>query len=210
MAWDMDHKNIAEKINGLDQLPEYYTPNLELKWGIIEAGMEKSHKPVWVWWYSAAAVVFIAGLIWFIQPAHQMADLPAPLVKENQTAVSVKANPIQEKPVHAEKSGNKKKQAVQMVPITTAAVAEISREQEVTQQPAVTTDTLLQVAQTKGVIPKQRYVELDFSDGIEQSSPQTTIAAQQFRFKLGNWPAFSKTGSGIKQTDIPVRIQKTF
>ncbi len=204
----MDHKSIAEKINGLDQLPEYYTPNLELKWGIIEAGMERSHKPMWIWWFSAAAVIFIAGLIWFVKPADQTANLPAPLVKEYQASVTFKANPIQEKSVHAEKRVNTQKQAAQTVPLT--AVAEISREQEVTQQPAVTTDTLLQVAQSERIIPKQRYVELDFSDGIEQSSPQTTIAAQQFRFKLGNWPAFSKTGSGIKQTDIPLRIQKTF
>lgn len=209
MDWDMDHKSVAEKINGLDQLPEYYTPNLELKWGIIEAGMERSRKPMWVWWLSAASVIFIAGLIWLVKPSAQMADLPAPLVKENQASVTLKANPIQEKSVHTEKRVNKQKQVAQTVPLT--AVAEISREQEeVTQQPAVTTDTLLQVAQTERIITKQRYVELDFSDGIEQSSPQTTIVAQQFRFKLGNWPAFSKTGSGIKQTDIPVRIQKTF
>ncbi len=56
----MQDKQIREKLNSLDTLPEGYTPSLDSKWELLMAGQpQKKERPVYMWYAAAASFLIL-------------------------------------------------------------------------------------------------------------------------------------------------------
>ena len=59
-AWE--NKIIADKLNGLHDLPEDYAPNVTSKWEIIQSGLQGKHRRVHVGWWIGFGLLLLVGL----------------------------------------------------------------------------------------------------------------------------------------------------
>lgn len=202
MAWGEDNI-LKEKLEGLMDLPSDYAPNLDSKWSIVEAGLHAEQKKnVWLW-YSSAAALLLVGSFWFFKPqTNQVA------INHQPTQVKVEAQPkplevvTPSQPIAAKRTPKAK-------PLL-AAKPEVSNQDSelvVTQVSLSQVDTFKAVAVAMPVVTKKRYIEIDFIDSANPPTPQTNMAAQQFRFRLGGERSWVNKSA---QTTAPIKLSRTF
>lgn len=190
------NKIIQDKINSVNDLPEGYSPNLNSKWELLQAGLkpEQNKKPVLYYIQRASAVAAMllliggSGLLIIKKPTKPTASN---ITTNNKNIVSVapnteRVNAVEEKKTIPSPQKTNKKVMVN-APIQLAVnnqnviVDTITQKVEVVNQPLVNTTINEQVATT------ERFTEVDFTSPIITPSTPTDVLvkAQKFKFKLG-------------------------
>lgn len=183
---------VKNKLNGLDTLPEGYTPNLESKWGMLEAGLEGSRRRVWAWKPYAAAAMFLmlggAGILLMKPKPKPRAEVPAMHMPVATAEKQAKAQ-LQNTPGPAAKYIAKAKTLSYKPKIQHIAV---TVNPDPNMQPETTVVSVLQPIQREqpGAVTKTkkpRFVEVDFNDApvAAEKPSESVIAAQQFKFRIG-------------------------
>lgn len=215
---EMLEDNIVQnKLNSLDTLPEGYTPNLESKWSMLEAGLEANTKTVITWKPIAAAalLLLLGGATLLLQQIK-----PQPKVTAGQskpTLLITKAVPQviphttqQTIPVvkHTiKKTHTNQPHFVVNIPDVPATIWEVTA-------PAVVEPTQeAQVFFTTPVVKvkKQQFVEIDFNDvpASPQQNTEPSIAFRSFKFGIGqqiNTTSISHEG----RQETAFRLQRSF
>jgi hypothetical protein len=188
---------IEQKLNGLDKLPEGYAPNLELKWSVLEAGLEgKSRKKPFAWKrYAIAAMLLMLGGAGFrmLRPAAThttgLPETKMPVAAE--ILVTDEILPIEQKtPAPAEHQQSKRNRPPQQLLISIVPQTPVAVIQPETTATYPTEPGQQQLATRTRKTSKPRFVEVDFNDipVIDEHSSDPVIAAHQFRMRLGGNP----------------------
>lgn len=190
------NKIIQDKINSVNDLPEGYSPNLNSKWELLQAGLkpEQNKKPVLYYIQRASAVAAMllliggSGLLIIKKPTKPTASN---ITTNNKNIVSVapnteRVNAVEEKKTIPSPQKTNKKVMVN-APIQLAvntpntSIDSSTQKVEVVNQPIANTTINEQVATT------ERFTEVDFTSPIITPSTPTDVLvkAQKFKFKLG-------------------------
>lgn len=190
------NKIIQDKINSVNDLPEGYSPNLNSKWELLQAGLkpEQNKKPVLYYIQRASAVAAMllliggSGLLIIKKPTKPTASN---ITTNNKNIVSVapnteRVNAVEEKKAIPSSPKTTKKVMVN-APIQLAvntpntSIDSSIQKVEVVNQSTVNTTINEQVATT------ERFTEVDFTSPIITPSTPTDVLvkAQKFKFKLG-------------------------
>lgn len=190
------NKIIQDKINSVNDLPEGYSPNLNSKWELLQAGLkpEQNKKPVLYYIQRASAVAAMllliggSGLLIIKKPTKPTASN---ITTNNKNIVNVAPNPervnaVEEKKTIPSPQKTNKKVMVN-APIQLAvntpntSIDSSTQKVEVVNQPIANTTINEQVATT------ERFTEVDFTSPILTPSTPTDVLvkAQKFKFKLG-------------------------
>jgi hypothetical protein len=190
------NKIIQDKINSVNDLPEGYSPNLNSKWDLLQAGLkpEQNKKPVLYYIQRASAVAAMllliggSGLLIIKKPTKPTASN---ITTNNKYIVSVapnteRVNAVEEKKTIPSPQKTNKKVMVN-APIQLAvntpntSIDSSTQKVEVVNQPIANTTINEQVATT------ERFTEVDFTSPIITPSTPTDVLvkAQKFKFKLG-------------------------
>lgn len=220
---EMLEDNIVQsKLNSLDTLPEGYTPNLESKWSMLEAGLEGNAKRTVAWKpIAAAAVVLILGgatlLLQQLKPKVAVtADYSKQEVKpKNSTSEPIASAPIPTQIKTAATPTTTKATNTQPVIEHAPAALKVVDEQTVPAQETPQRDAVIeQLQETQPLIAalpkikKQQFVEIDFNDVpmVKQQIMEPSIAFKPFTFGLEQ-TAYTKNDRGQQHL---FRIQKSF
>jgi hypothetical protein len=189
-------KIIQDKINSVDDLPEGYSPNLNSKWELLQAGLkpEQNKKPVLYYIQRASAVAAMllliggSGLLIIKKPTKPTASN---IITNNNNIVNAApnaetVNAVEEKKATPSSPKTTKKVIVNapiQLAVNTPNTSSDSSIQkvEVVNQPIINTTINEQVATT------ERFTEVDFTSPIITPSTPTDVLvkAQKFKFKLG-------------------------
>lgn len=200
----MERQNniLKEKFESIDDLPLDFTPNLDSKWELVAAALpakKSSKKPLFIWYLSGVAALFLAVITFFWAEPKQ--DLPlaalTPKVVEKPTAFV--AEPKKEiatiKPVNKRKTSLKKREE--------APVLVQTKDSIMPALPAVL------VAEKVPEKIKSRYVEIDFTDEVYAAKfpkANTSEKLVQFRFFMPETSGFSSTTNG----GSPLQLKANF
>ncbi|MEO8150250.1 MAG: hypothetical protein ABI723_21630 [Bacteroidia bacterium] len=198
-------KQIADKINSLDTLPQGYAPDLESKWELLQLA-DKKEKPAVILfltnrWLAAAACLLLfctAGLWWLMQPVIKTTS-PIAIKKTEHVKnissthkVTVTENPIKIFPA-IKSAKHKDKSIIEKQPglihdenlIATAITPPLGPGLTIVKEEILHQEPVADEPESKA--KKQRYVQMDFDDNIIQPG-ERNISAQsvRFRFSFGN------------------------
>jgi len=189
-------KIIQDKINSVNDLPEGYSPNLNSKWELLQAGLkpEQNKKPVFYYIQRASAVAAMllviggSGLLIIKKPTKPSVSN---IITNTNSYVTVApkveiVNTIEEQKTTPSTSKTTKK-VMANVPIKLVvnnqniSIDSSTQKVEAVTQPIVNTTINEQVAST------ERFTEVDFTSPIITPSTPTDVLvkAQKFKFKLG-------------------------
>ena len=189
-------KIIQDKINSVNDLPEGYSPNLNSKWELLQAGLkpEQNKKPVLYYIQRASAVAAMllviggSGLLIIKKPTKPSVSN---IITNTNSYVTVApkveiVNTIEEQKTTPSTSKTTKK-VMANVPIKLVvnnqniSIDSSTQKVEAVTQPIVNTTINEQVAST------ERFTEVDFTSPIITPSTPTDVLvkAQKFKFKLG-------------------------
>lgn len=190
------NKIIQDKINSVNDLPEGYSPNLNSKWELLQAGLKpvQNKKPVLYYIQRASAVAAMllliggSGLLIIKKPTKPTASN---ITTNNKNIINVapnteRVNAVEEKKTILLPQKTNKKVMVN-APIQLAvntpntSIDSSTQKVEVVNQPIANTTVNEQVATT------ERFTEVDFTSPIITPSTPTDVLvkAQKFKFKLG-------------------------
>jgi hypothetical protein len=204
---NIDEKIIFDKINNLESLPDGYTPNLESKFGLMNAGRYERKKRRGIIWYcsmaaAAAVLLFFAGGYWF-----KKESLPVP---GSATTVNTEVAVKQTKALPAnavahtdaitssyKSNSNKRQFPIPQSPIThpqsQQPIAFITDSVQKENTPAVIQEltapaqpaTVTIAATQPAPATKRRYTQVDFNDNISNDKlANKTWSATGSRFKI--------------------------
>ncbi|HSI90424.1 MAG TPA: hypothetical protein VK927_04865 [Adhaeribacter sp.] len=230
----MQDKQIREKLDSLNTLPEGYAPSLDSKWELLRAGQPEKKKRRLVYYYAAAAsflLLLVSGIFLNLKFASQPGNEVATTIKtapeakpafseiskneaNNQPAISALI-PTEAKPENAIKKAEKTKVLARASVKRRPAEAQT----EVPALPSSEPEKLVlapepaAIATTRPEGPakkRHRYVELDFeAPEMPQHLPQPVQTAQ-LQFKIRLLPQPSEPGRTTLQQENPIRLQHTF
>lgn len=186
----LDDKRIAEKLNGLGNLPDGYRPDLQSKWDLLEAGLNHrkgKKRRLFAFWSAAAVFVFFLAGLWLffrdststIGPQTSMMR-PAPVQHTPQvqaaatktgTSTAVKKTTIRRtRPIR------------ESIPAPVTATAEALIPESTPVNPVAATPEPLATGIPDPSVKKSRYIQIDFSDPQpEEKASLATDRSPQFR-----------------------------
>jgi len=202
----MEDNLIREKLEGLHALPENYRPNLDSKWDLLEAslkGRSRSRQRLFRW-VAALTGVFLLGSLFLpyagstslkqsitqpkamhkfktkgTVPSPETSDLAATTPEPPRTFVQKKADPGPVIPEHVVPSSGDIKDSLLFT--------------QASSSPALSAE------ESPGLKKKKnRYVQLDFSDPVQQaavSATQQPLYARGFRVGIFNNNGLSPTNT---------------
>jgi hypothetical protein len=189
---------IKEKIATITALPENYTPNLNSKWELLQAGLPKQKKPLVLYINNisaiAAILLLIAGLaIQYFTAVNQPIAKPALIsfAKEQEVPKLAPTLLVQEQKNKLKKIKTK---AIQKT-------KEVSGVAQLIEIPIVNTDSInLAPVQTPiALVPlskkNKRFTEIDFDAPNYQAPANNNVAANTPSFKLGFFSNLSATNT---------------
>ncbi|MES2558144.1 MAG: hypothetical protein V4590_00270 [Bacteroidota bacterium] len=206
---------VQHKLSSLDTLPEGYTPNLESKWSMLEAGFDGNKKRIVAWKPIAAAalLLFLGGAALLLQQIKPQAKATAgqlnPTVVIAQT-VPKTTTPIPQKAPVLVKPGSIKPPTQQ--PRLVARMPEVSNKIWEVELPAVVEQPQeSQVFANTPVVKltKQQFVEIDFNDvpPSRQYIAEPAIAFRPLKFTIGPQ---TNTSTNDDRYENALRLQKNF
>jgi hypothetical protein len=190
------YKIIQEKINSVNDLPEGYSPNLNSKWELLQAGLkpEQNKKPVlyYIQRTSTVAAMLLliggSGLLIIKKPTK---PITSSLLTNNNSVVNTakkieEVHQLEEKKVSKLSIKNTKKVMVNepshlAINNLNTSVDSSIQKVEANTKPIVHTIINEQVAST------ERFTEVDFTTPVLAPSVPTDVLvkAKKFKFKLG-------------------------
>lgn len=201
---------IKEKIEGLNDLPVGYTPNLQSKWEVLENGLKPEKKPLLFAWSKylsiAASLLFIGGASLLLikqtstKPKPQAAIVVQPKRKIDVAKAPVLSTTIKVKQVYAKSSNIQKVSVEQVLPQTDTLKSNTTPPD----QPLALVEALVETIPAKK--PK-RFEEIDFNTPVIGASvpTQTYVESQKFRFRLNIGGSAKITSSKPTQPEIGFR-----
>jgi hypothetical protein len=217
-----ENKRIADKINSLDSLPKGYEPNLDAKWDLLQAAVEKKEKPFLLltknrWLQVAACLILclVGSILWINKPGPKNADgmhaikIIKPEVSE-VTIPSVKENSLKKstEDIIPTVAWPKKKRTIRRaaLPVTSQTLAGIIPDSSLKSNDQIN-DVMPQVLAVEVKNKRQRYMQMDFDENVVKPPEKNTVA-QTFHFRLG----FRNTNSssGTFQDNVPVKLKQNF
>lgn len=200
----MERQNniLKEKFESIDDLPLDFTPNLDSKWELVAAALpaqKSSKKPLFIWYLSGVAALFLAVITFFWAEPKQDLSLAAiaPKVVEKPTAFV--AAPKKEiatiKPTYNRKISLKKREEAPVLVQTKDSILPI--------------EANVLVAEKAPEKIKSRYVEIDFTDEVYAAkfpAANTSEKLVQFRFFMPETNGFSSTTNG----GSPLQLKANF
>jgi hypothetical protein len=189
---------IQDKINSVNDLPEGYTPNLNSKWELLQAGLKPKQNKKTILYYlqrasAVAAILFLiggSGLLMIKNPTKPTAS-SVKITTSNDYVASPNVEPIHQ--VKIEKAVVTSSQKIKNTEVNKASAVvennlvkttgiEVVQPNSKAVQPTVDYASREQVA----VITK-RFEEVDFTTPIlSQKAPtDVLVKAHKFKFKLG-------------------------
>lgn len=190
------NKIIQDKINSVNDLPEGYSPNLNSKWELLQAGLkpEQNKKPVLYYIQRASAVAAMllliggSGLLIIKKPTKPTASN---ITTNNKNIVSVapnteRVNAVEEKKTIPSPQKTNKKVMVN-APIQLAVNTPNTSIDSSTQKVEVVNQSIANTTVNEQVATTERFTEVDFTSPIITPSTPTDVLvkAQKFKFKLG-------------------------
>lgn len=190
------NKIIQDKINSVNDLPEGYSPNLNSKWELLQAGLkpEQNKKPVLYYIQRASAVAAMllliggSGLLIIKKPTKPTASN---ITTNNKNIVSVapnteRVNAVEEKKAIPSSPKTTKKVMVN-APIQLAVNTPNTSIDSSTQKVEVVNQSTFNTTINEQVATTERFTEVDFISPILTPSTPTDVLvkAQKFKFKLG-------------------------
>ncbi len=181
---------IKEKIDGLTDFPDGYTPNLASKWEVLENGLKPKRRPLMLLWSNyvsiAATLLFIGGATLLLikqtshKPTAQSAIVVQPKRKVNVIKAPILSEPTKAKPIYAKSSHPKRVSAEQGLPQADTSKNNIMPHEQPL-EPAVV------VVETTPAKKPRRFEEIDFNNPVIGTSvpTQTYVESQKFRFRIG-------------------------
>lgn len=190
------NKIIQDKINSVNDLPEGYSPNLNSKWELLQAGLkpEQNKKPMLYYIQRASAVAAMllliggSGLLIIKKPTKPTASN---ITTNNKNIVNVAPNPERVNAVEEKKTIPSPPKATKKVmvnaPIQSAANNQNMSVDTITQKIEVVTQPIANTTINEQVATTERFTEVDFTSPIITPSTPTDVLvkAQKFKFKLG-------------------------
>jgi hypothetical protein len=189
-------KIIQDKINSVDDLPEGYSPNLNSKWELLQAGLkpEQNKKPVLYYIQRASAVAAMllliggSGLLIIKKPTKPSAlNITTNVNSVLKVAPKVEiVNSIEEQKTTPSTTKTTKKVMVN-APIQLAVNNQNTSIDTITQNLEVVTQPIVNTTINEQVASNERFTEVDFTSPIITPSTPTDVLvkAQKFKFKLG-------------------------
>lgn len=213
-------KQIADKINSLDSLPQGYAPDLDSKWELLQLADKKKKSAVILLltnrWFALAAcllLAFTAGIIWLVQPVIK-STTPKP-VAEKIIHPTVKSAPHKNETV-IETSKKKSKDLKSAKPKNKIIIEPNIELVQLKNSATTTNDTAnnnqLVNQEVLAIQPpvkakKQRYVQMDFEDSIVQPGEKNVSAqAVRFRFSIGN----TNKNTQPFESESTLKLQRNF
>ncbi|MES2689477.1 MAG: hypothetical protein V4658_03690 [Bacteroidota bacterium] len=208
----VENKNIRQKINAVTDLPVGYTPNLESKWDLLEAGFnKKENKAVgfYIRYISgiAAALLLIGGAgLYIIKNNKPVARQVQQASAHNEPAV------IPVIPAGEKKTAKKRKETNRIYkethPVKTEFVIhEITPLSDSVDQPATIIPAQLLLTSDKKTA---RFVELDFNEPVitDQAPSPVVVESKRFRFRIGSG---SESNAGVQSANpSSLMLRKAF
>lgn len=197
---------IKEKIEGLNDLPVGYTPNLQSKWEVLESGLKPKKRRLFFIWnrYTsiAAAFLFIGGagllLIKNINNKPQSADVVKPKIEVPEANLQVVTIPAKETEKRVRNFRSKKPTRLQqvMIPQLDTAIQDPIFIEHI--EPVVAT------LETTAIKKPKRFEEIDFNTPVIGTSvpTQTYVESQKFRFRIGFGGGTKTASSQSKQPAV--------
>lgn len=204
---------IQNKLNSLDTLPESYTPNLDSKWSMLEAGLEGNKKTIATWKPIAAAalLLLLGGATLLLQQIKPRAVVTSDNVKPERLSNTI--TPIASAPTLNQTETVTKPAHIHSAVKQTPTVAAITNEiltpvEEIPVQIMVQAQEIQPMVAAIPKVKKQQFVEIDFND-VPFVKPQNMEPSIAFRpFNLNTVQQTSITNES--QRDIAFRLQKSF
>jgi hypothetical protein len=189
-------KIIQDKINSVNDLPEGYSPNLNSKWELLQAGLKSEQNKKSVMYYIQRASVVAAmllliggsGLLIIKKPTK---PITSSLQTNNNSVVNTatkieEVHQLDEKKVSKPSIENTKKVMVNAPSQLSVNNQNISVD-TITQKVEVVNQTIVNTTNNKQVTITERFTEIDFTTPVLAPSAPTDVLvkAQKFKFKLG-------------------------
>lgn len=197
-----EHELIRQKLETVTGLPDGYAPNLDSKWELLEASLNKSErakKPLfWISAIGSAAALFVVSTLLMITMRQEM---PVP-EKNKVTEKALKAEPgviqqavVQQKNQPEEITGRNKRNHVPVQLKNNEPVVGPVPENIPDEVPA---ETLMVLTEKT-----PRFVEMDFNEPVinNQAPSETVMESQRFRFRIGV--------GGQSSASVPASGEKT-
>lgn len=225
-----EEKIIADKINGLDSLPEGYAPNLDSKFELMNAGRYERKKRKNMGWYfsrAAAAAVFLllAGGYWLKQSGPSVAP---PVAAPGNDAI-VKQTTTLPSSVTATSTGAGTSSYINKLtrqspitnhrfPITNTQPPTTNSQPQITTPQSPTVDSVnsepVQVAavQQPATTIKRRYTQVDFNDNISNDKlSNKTWSATGSRIKFGPFGKDNNTSKeNVQKEEASLHLKYNF
>lgn len=227
----MQDKQIREKLNSLDTLPEDYTPSLDSKWELLQAGQPvKKQKQPYFWYAAAASLLLLLGFGFLFLNRKTTGE--APVLARQKTSAPKPYSPISgnasseiaasNMPPSEAKSERPEKAFAQngrvSAPKVRTSEAEIAEAAETGQtgKPELVieipeTQTVhLAAAKPEKTKKKHKFVEVDFDAPAAPISQPQPVQTAQIQFKVKLLPKPSEAAPAVVQQENPLRLQHTF
>lgn len=226
-------KQIREKLNSLNTLPEGYTPSLDSKWELLLAGKPEKKERSFYGWYAAAASALLLLSFSFLYFKNQkqllekaIAEINTPISAkktlailpekpETKLAVTTPSKAIIENKKafkNAMPTPVKTQLAARKIPTSETFKPETQIQ---TSEPGISTAEnapILAVTESPKMPRKKKttFVEMDFDSPQSVKFPRPETRMAQINFKLKLLPKDSDPDATVMQTDKPFRLQHTF
>lgn len=211
-----ENSTIQQKINSVTDLPHGYTPNLQSKWDLLEAGLNKQERKTSLFYFRyisgiAAALLLIGGAGLYIIKNNKPVTKPA--AQQTQPLFSVKEPIINEGIPATDKSITIKQKSANRINKTILPVkAEMSAEIIVQTSDSVVYSIPSEEVQPALVSNKKasRFVELDFNEPVitDQAPSQVVVESKRFRFRIGSG---NESNAGVESSGTSFfRFRKAF
>ncbi len=211
---EMYSNNIIKvKIDSVIDLPDSYTPNLNNKWELLEAGLVKQHekKPVLFYMRQTASIaalfLLFGGVGLFLIKQVQTTPVTKPASSFNVTKQTERKDVVKQETGKQNTITPASQNDFQIKP---AAVKKnmVLEPKVIIKEPLIVfidSPKVIQIVAVEQVTAKaKRFVEIDFNEPIvsAKTSMENVVASQKFKFKIGfsaqsNAAAATNKGSGI-------------
>lgn len=209
-----ENRIIRESINSITNLPQGYTPNLQSKWELLEAGLNKKERKTALFYIKylsgiAAALLLIGGAGLYMVKNNKPVKKPiAEQLKQEDVVKEPLMTSVISKP---EKKAVKRSARAKRINMPTMPVKEEMAINE------MIIDSIAYSAPSEAVQPllatqkkASRFVELDFNEPVitDQVPSHVVVESKRFKFRIGSGNE-SNADVGSSGTSL-IRLRKAF
>lgn len=214
---NLENNIIENKINSLGTLPEGYTPNLDSKWSMLEAGLQGNSRSPFIWkpFAAAAILLLLGGSILLMQQIKQKSLLKADYIKLDEQVKRVPSTithailPAKQHSVALKQHANPPKAQQDKRIISEPTPAVVGQEPAALVQSQEASQPIATAAAPKKKQP--HFVEIDFNNPPISSKQydEPFLAFRAFKFNPAQQNSTTGSSSDNRSQSI-FNFQKSF